>query len=111
MRFILLLLILFIVISGLFLQFGSFDILVAKIQGKSILAEPEIVSLGNLLSNQRASSRFKLTNITSAPISIANVRTSCDCMKISPEFPVLINPGESLELLVEFLVSAENVAF
>ena len=77
-----------------FLPFYLFTLLPLNIHGQQISAKNEVIDCGSVVYEQPVTAKFELQNMSSNPLVIKNVRTSCGCTTV--EYPKgQIAPGES----------------
>ena len=77
-----------------FLPFCLFTLLPLNIHGQQISAKNEVIDCGSVVYEQPVTAKFELQNMSSNPLVIKNVRTSCGCTTV--EYPKgQIAPGES----------------
>lgn len=76
----------------------------AEAPGSNILAlEPRVFDLGTVVYGQVATYTIQLTNLSSAPLKILQLSTSCGCTKAQmAEKDKIIPPGATVPLLVSF---------
>ena len=77
-----------------FLPFCLFTLLPLNIHAQQISAKNEVIDCGSVVYEQPVTAKFELQNMSSNPLVIKNVRTSCGCTTV--EYPKgQIAPGES----------------
>jgi len=80
--------------------YGSFDNLLSRIKGRSIIAAPDLLDLGSLPKGTNYQSEFHLLNISGKEIRISGANTSCDCIGIVPDLPLVLKPGHKISLML-----------
>jgi len=70
----------------------------AYLQGYLVYPDSRIKYLGKVPPNQRTEVVFVMQNLTSKPITVQAVETSCSCVTMS-ELPMTIGPYECRNLI------------
>jgi hypothetical protein len=80
------------------LRYGSLPAAVAAIQGRAIVADATTKSLGDMIPDRPHLVDFTLTNLSSRPVRIVGVRSSCSCVLTEQRPPLVIESGRELKL-------------
>ncbi len=87
-------------------RFGGVSDAVSYLNGKRILAVPEVISLGRQANGTRCPVRIRLRNLADQPVRIIGAETSCACVATT-NLPVLIGARQSVVLDATMLVDGK----
>lgn len=85
--------------------YGSFDAMLARLNGYPLLVDAAVRSLGDLSADVPSTVSFRVTNITGDRLTISGAHTTCGCMAAT-NLPLTLAAGEAAD--VEFTVFARK---
>lgn len=78
---------------------GSFDAARAFIRGDDLVVIPSFVDFGNCAAGDVEETQLRIVNMSSAPITLTGVYTSCSCILVD-SLPVTVEAHASFPLLL-----------
>jgi hypothetical protein len=87
--------------GGSWFWFGSFANAMAYLDGYSLIAEAETVSVGSVPSREEVFVTFRLRNLTASRITVVGAVSSCECVAIN-DLPLTIRGGEVADFTLRF---------
>lgn len=82
--------------------------LLARVQGYKLIAEPILINAGLLEAGQMFKAQYRIINISGETLTISDAKTSCDCVKIEPEFPKVLKSGDNFEVIFLMKIPANT---
>jgi hypothetical protein len=85
---------------------GSPSYALASLRGEEFAIRPRVADLGDVKTPSKLPVTFKLKNVTTRPIRLLGVQTTCSCTSVDNRFPVEVRSEETIDL--RFVVDLRN---
>jgi hypothetical protein len=82
-----------LLVSGLVLGFGSWEVAMAYARGESTFVMADPAQLADVRPDEEISTTIRLRNVSTVPVRILGGNASCGCMVLQ-DLPLDLKPGE-----------------
>lgn len=92
-------------------EFGSLGNTLAYLNGQRLLAAPNVLSFGTARRGEERILQVTLLNRTGKTVALPGARSTCGCMGIEVQFPIVIMQGDRCKLTVRVWPTGKDSAF